>query len=130
MRTIAMLVVIVLALGFGVAPGPATAVSCSGHESVSGGPGHAPPARHAGTSHGTGREAAGAAADPAGDAGGPHHHQTVPKGPFCCHAASAAVLVSPPEIASHPGSTGITVASWPHPPAVPADGIYRPPASA
>jgi hypothetical protein len=67
--------------------------------------------------------------DPAGDARGADHGRAAPDGPFCCHAGSAAALVFPPEIASRPGSTMITAVSGRLPPAAPAVGIYRPPAS-
>jgi hypothetical protein len=130
MRAIAVIVTVVLALGFGVAPEPAMAAPCPGHDGASGVPGHAPHGRNAGTSHGAGWKAATAAGDPAADTRAPRHDQPAPKGPSCCHAASAAVLVSPPEIAPRPGSTRIPVARWLPPPAAPAVGVYRPPALA
>jgi hypothetical protein len=62
MRVFAALVMVVLALGFGVVPEPATAVPCPGHDGASGDPGHAPHGRHAENGHGADDTGAAAAA--------------------------------------------------------------------
>jgi hypothetical protein len=134
MRVLGMLVLLVVALGFGIALQPASAEPC---------PMHAHHRVMAGQeTEGTGSTmllavpaetvAIAAPAHPdAAPASHPVPDHAVPEGQSCCHVAATAVPAAWPALEPRASSGRRPVPrSWLPPWATPSDGIFRPPASA